>query len=114
MDQSRIAIKTPKGWEFLNKNDIVCCVARGRYTSVVLSNGKEYLLTRLLKEIEDCLSYEDFFRTHKSYLINLNHIVNYYHNHEKPITLCNNVKASLAKRRKQDFQKRINELVQTL
>lgn len=114
MDHSRIAIKTPKGWEFLNRSDIVCCIARGRYTSVVMSNGKEYLLTRVLKEVEDFLPYEDFFRTHKSYLINLNHIVHYYKNQEKPITLCNNVRASLAKRRKQEFQKRISELVKTM
>ena len=114
MDHSKIAIRTSRGWEFLNKNDIVCCVARGRYTSLVMTNGKEYLLTRLLRELEEFLPCDDFFRTHKSYLINLNHIVNYHHNHEKPITLCNNVKAMLAKRRKQDFQKRINELVQTL
>ena len=45
---------------------------------------------------------------------NLNHITHYKNNHAKPITLVNDVKIQLAKRRKQDFQKKINELVQTI
>ena len=114
MDSSRIAIKTTRGIEFLRMEEILCCVARGRYTNIVTVSGKEYLLTRVLKEIENCLPGEDFFRTHKSYLINLNHITHYYNNHDTPITLINGVKIQLAKRRKQDFQKRINEMVQTI
>ena len=114
MNPSKIAIKTPRGWEFLRIDEILCCIAHGRYTKVLTTSGKEFLLTRVLKEIEDCLPCSDFFRTHKSYLINLNHIVYYHNNHETPITLINDVKVQLAKRRKQDFQNRIRELVSTI
>ena len=114
MDTSRIAIKTSRGIEFLKMEDILCCIAHGRYTRIVTIKGKEYLLSRVLKEIEDCLPCDDFFRTHKSYLINLNHITHYHNNHETPITLLNDIKVQLAKRRKQEFQKRINEIVQTI
>ena len=114
MDASKIAIKTSRGIEILRMEEILCCVARGRYTKIITTSGKEYMLTKVLKEIESCLPCEDFFRTHKSYLINLNHLIHYQNNHQTPITLQNNIKIQLAKRRKQDFQKKINEMVRTI
>ena len=114
MDSSKIAIKTSRGIEFLRMEEILCCIARGRYTKIITTTGKEFMLSKVLKEIENCLPCKDFFRTHKSYLINLNHIIHYKNNHEKPITLVNNVKIQLAKRRKQDFQKKIRELAKTI
>jgi two-component system LytT family response regulator len=114
MEQYKIAIKTSRGIEFLRIDDIICCVAKGRYTKVVTTSGKEFLLTRVLKDIENCLPCEDFFRTHKSYLVNLNHITHYHNNHETPITLINNTRIQLAKRRKQEFHRRINEMVPTI
>ena len=114
MDSPKIAIKTSKGTEFLRREEILYCIARGRYTKIITTTGKEYMLTRVLKEIENCLSCKDFFRTHKSYLINLNHLTHYQASHETPITLVNNVKIQLAKRRKKDFQNKLSEMVQTI
>ncbi|MEN8228473.1 MAG: LytTR family DNA-binding domain-containing protein [Bacteroidota bacterium] len=114
MDTSRIGIKTSRGIEFLRMEDILCCFAKGRYTKILTIEGKEFLLTRVLKEIEDSLPNDDFYRTHKSFLINLNHIVHYQNNHETPITLINDVKVHLSKRRKQEFQRIIKERVQTI
>ena len=114
MDPTRIAIKTSRGVEFLRMEDILCCVAKGRYTKILTTEGKEFLLTRVLKEIEGNLPDDDFYRTHKSFLINLNHIVHYQNNHETPITLLNDVKIQLSKRRKQDFQRMLKERIQTI
>lgn len=114
MDPNRIAIKTSRGVEFLKMEDILCCVAKGRYTKVLTTEGKEFLLTRVLKEIEGNLPDDDFYRTHKSFLINLNHIVHYQNNHETPITLLNDVKIQLSKRRKQEFQRMMRERIQTI
>jgi two-component system LytT family response regulator len=110
MAACKIAIKTSRGIEILLIEEILCCIAHGRYTKVITTSGKEFLLTRVLKEIENCLPCEDFFRTHKSYLININHIIHYQNNHETPITLVNDMKIKLAKRRKQEFQHKINDL----
>ncbi len=114
MDSLKIAIKTSRGIEILRMEEILYCIARGRYTKIITTTGKEYMLTKVLKEIENCLSCKDFFRTHKSYLINLNHIIHYQANHKTPITLVNNVKIQLAKRRKKDFHNKLNEMVQTI
>ena len=114
MYHTKIAIKTSRGWEFLRMESILCCIAHGRYTKIITTDGKEYLVTKVLKEIEACLPCEDFFRTHKSYLVNLNRITHYQQNHETPITLENNFRVQLAKRRRREFQLKIQELTQTL
>lgn len=114
MDSTKIAIKTNGGTQFLRMEDILYCIAHGRYTRIVTISGKEYFLSRILKDIENCLPFDDFFRTHKSYLINLNHIKNYHNNHDTPITLVNDVKIQLAKRRKKAFQERINKLIKRI
>ena len=114
MGSSTIAIKIHSGIVFLNMEDILCCIACGRYTKILTVDGREFLLTRVLKEVETNLSCDDFYRTHKSFLINLNHIVHYQNNNEASITLLHNVKVQLAKRRKQEFQKVIKERVRTI
>lgn len=115
MEESRrLAIKTSKGMEFLRMEDILCCVAHGRYTKVFTTTGKEYVLSKVLKEVEECLPSEYFFRTHKSYLINLNHLTSYNRHKDYPITLVNNFKILLAKRRMHDFQERVYDLVHVL
>jgi len=113
MDNDIIAIKTSKGMRFIKMQEILCCVAQGRYTKIFTTGGHVFLLTRVLKEIEDSLPYEDFFRTHKSFLINLNHITSYHRNKDAPIILTNNMKIQLAKRRKQEFHHRIRKQMKT-
>ena len=114
MDSSRIGIKTSQGTEYMKIEKILVCVAKGRCTKLVTTEGKEFLLTRILKDIEGSLPESDFYRTHKSYLINLNHIIHYKVNREYPITLINDVKVNLSKRKKQEFQRMISERIQTL
>ena len=77
MGSSKISIKTNHGIEIIKLKDIVCCIAHGRYSKIITIDGKEYFLTRLLKDLENSLSKEYFFRSHKSFLINLNHIKTY-------------------------------------
>lgn len=107
MDPNRISIRTKGGIDFLKMEDILCCVAHGRYTRIFTTSGKQYYMSKALKEIEVNLPCEQFFRTHKTYLININHIIKYQRNSNEPITLVNNMKVQLAKRRKQDFHKQI-------
>jgi two-component system LytT family response regulator len=75
MNSSLISIKTTKGIEILKLEDVLCCFAHGRYSRIMTVNGKEYMLAKTLKEIEEFLPGQDFFRTHKSFLINMNYII---------------------------------------
>ena len=58
--------------------DIVMCKAEGNY-SVIYLDGKQQkeIVSRTLKEFEDMLKEFNFFRVHRTYLINLNHLREY-------------------------------------
>jgi two-component system, LytTR family, response regulator len=54
---------------------IVCIVAEGNYSTVVLSDGKEFLIYRTLNQWEKRLPTSLFVRLDRSILVNLTHLL---------------------------------------
>ncbi len=71
---NKIALNTTNGFIFVNFDDIVRCEAQDNYTTVHLLNGTSVLITKTLKHYEDILRDKNFFRAHKSHLINLKYV----------------------------------------
>ncbi|MEM6966875.1 MAG: LytTR family DNA-binding domain-containing protein [Bacteroidota bacterium] len=67
----KIALTTAEGLTFVNYKDIVRCEGESNYTTIVLNNNTSHLITKTLKHFEDLLLEKDFFRIHKSHLVNL-------------------------------------------
>ncbi len=67
----KIALSTMDGYAFVRYEEIVRCEGEGGYTKFFLSNKESLLITKTLKHYEDMLLKKDFFRVHKSHLINL-------------------------------------------
>lgn len=73
-NKKKIAISEGKGMVILNTDQIVRCEADKNYTNIFLQNGQKIMSSKNLKEYEDMLRDEPFFRVHQSHLINLNYI----------------------------------------
>jgi len=71
---NKIVLSTIEGYYPVRMDDIIYCKAQDSYTHVFLHDGKRHLVSRLLKEFELLLVTHNFFRIHKSYLINIDHI----------------------------------------
>jgi DNA-binding LytR/AlgR family response regulator len=56
----------------VNPDDIVLFIASINYTTVYMKSGEQFLVSTHLKEIQNRFKSEPFYRTHKSYFINLN------------------------------------------
>lgn len=78
---NKLAIPTTDGMEYLNTKDIIRIEAEGSYSRFYLSDGKKILVSRNLKEYQELLHDQDFFRPHNSHLVNL-HLVKRYIRHE--------------------------------
>lgn len=87
---------------FLNTFEILFCQAEGSYTKVV-TISKSYLISKNLKEVESYLPPTLFYRTHMSFLINLEHVVQYTRGEGGDITLSNGVSIPVAKSRKEEL-----------
>ena len=59
---------------FVEASTILRCEADGNYTKVLFTSGKMELITKLIKDVEELLHDFNFFRAHKSHLINIDHV----------------------------------------
>lgn len=92
---------------FVEVNTIVRCEASGNYTKVWLTNGKSELITKLIKDTEELLGGFNFFRVHKSHLINIDHVKAYL-KVDDAITMSDDSVVPLSRNIKGDFQKKMN------
>jgi two-component system, LytTR family, response regulator len=62
--------------------DVMILEGLSNYTKVHFSSGKTIIVATNLKKLEDrfCLSDSSFFRTHKSFIINLNYMRDFDYN----------------------------------
>ncbi len=70
----KLAIPTSDGMEYLNTKEIIRIEADRSYSWFYLINNKKILVSRNLKEYQELLTDRNFFRSHNSHLINLEHV----------------------------------------
>lgn len=73
----RIALNSVDKVQIVNVDDIIQCESQKNYTLFYLTNKKQVLVTRTLKEFEDMLEGDNFLRVHHSHLINVKHLKEY-------------------------------------
>jgi len=99
MTSSKISIRTLKGIQIVGFEEIMYCLGDGRYTRIFLHNGENYLIAKVLSNYEGILPKETFFRTHKSCIVNILFIREYWINSRRQLVLTNNKILPVAKRR---------------
>jgi two-component system LytT family response regulator len=99
----KITIPTENGYEVLKINSIVYCEANSNYCRIICIDGRQILLAKTLKSVQELLPSVLFHRIHKSYLVNLNHIVRYNKNDSLEIELQNGKKLPVSHRQRDNF-----------
>jgi len=100
---SRIAVPTMNGLEFIKIKDIIRCQSDGNYTTIFLTGKKEIMVAKTLKEFENILSDHHFFRIHNSHLVNLAFIKSYQKGKGGSVLLEDKTELEVSSRRKDDF-----------
>lgn len=103
----KLALPASDGLIFVRVEDILYCEASSNYTTLYIADGKKYIVSRTLKEYEDLLSDQDFYRIHNTYLINLNAVKKYVRGDGGYVILNNDVSLDVSKRKKEGFLTRI-------
>lgn len=99
----QISLSTNKGLQFLKTEDIVYCKGDGAYTYFFLKSGERITTSKNLKEYENRLKDYNFFRSHKSYLVNLAEIKTYIRGEGSHAVMSNGDNVGVSKRRKDMF-----------
>ncbi|MGN6567188.1 MAG: LytR/AlgR family response regulator transcription factor [Flavipsychrobacter sp.] len=71
---NKLMLATMEGYYLVKLEEILYCKANDSYTHFYMQNGKHYVVSKPLKEFEESLAPYNFFRIHKSFLVNMNHI----------------------------------------
>ncbi len=104
---NKLAIPTLEGLLFFDINDIIHLEANSNYTNIYFTNKTKITASKTLKEFEELLPEDIFFRTHHSHLINLNYIKRYIKGDGGQIELQNGSYVDVARRKKEEFLKAI-------
>ena len=108
-EQHRIAIPSMDGLQFIVTGDILYLEANSTYTSFYLANNKKITVAKTLKDFEDLLPSSIFVRIHHSHIINIHCIEKYIKGDGGQVMMKNGVALDVARRKKEDFLKLIDQ-----
>jgi two-component system LytT family response regulator len=99
----KIAVPTSDGFVLISLTEIVYCRANGNYTEFHLVNNKQLLSSYTLKQYHELLVEQNFFRAHRSFLINLAHVKMYRRGEGGTIIMNDGSEIELSRQNKDAF-----------
>ena len=100
----RLALPVSNGLFFTNINDILYIEAEGSYCNFYFSDGKKMLVSQKIKVFETILKPAGiFFRTHRSFIVNLKKIKQYIKSDGGYIVMENEQSIPISRELKDDF-----------
>jgi two-component system, LytTR family, response regulator len=107
---NKITISHSKGIKVIADDTISYVEADGNCSLIHFTDKSRYMDTRTLGLYEEILNPDKFFRTHKSYIINLNELTEYLSEDGYFAVLKGGQKIPVARNRVQEFTQRIKTL----
>jgi len=102
--QQKLILKTADRIYSVNIEDIICCESDKNYTTFTFANAPQLVVSNNLKEYETMLAPHNFFRTHKSYLINMAYFDHFIKSDGgNTVVLKNKMTVPLSVRKKEEF-----------
>ena len=107
---SKIVLPTLESLVFVEAKDIVRCESTDNYTNVFLSTGKKILVSKNIKHFEEVLEPFGFYRIHRSHLVNLNFISEYFRGEGGYVVMKDESSIPVSRRKKVSFLDRIQSI----
>ena len=102
-DKNLVLINHSKGFTLVDFKDIIWLEANDNYTNLFLNGQKKIIASKTLKEFEIILPSIEFFRIHRSALINVNFVKEYSNNEGGEVILSDGTHVQVSKARIQEF-----------
>lgn len=96
----KVALASRESIEFVTPEDIVLCEADSNYSKVYLLNGKMRLISKTLRDFEEMLEPQGFFRPHNSFVVNLEHVQEYQRLDGGYLVMSNKMKVPVSKQKR--------------
>ena len=106
----RLALHTQDKIHIVNINDIIRCESSVNYTEFHFAGGKKLLVTKTLKDFEDLLSDQGFYRVHQSHLINTRYIKEFVKSDGGYLLMTDGCNVPVSTRKRPEVMKMLEEL----
>ncbi len=110
IESNKITISHSKGIKIIEDTSILYLEGDGNCTNIYFTDGTSFFDTRTLKVYEEILNENEFYRIHKKYIINLNHLTDYLHEDGYFAMMQTGAKLPVARARVTEFIKTIKAL----
>lgn len=97
---TKIAVSSTNGVTFISLDEIIYSEASNNYTKLILTNKRNFIISKTLKDVQEVLEEEHFLRVHRQYIINLNHVTQFNRN-EGLLTMDNGEHIPIARNQKE-------------
>ena len=108
---TKIMVPTSEGHIYIEIVNISRIEAEGSYSMLYLADDKKILVSKNLKEFENMLSDNHFFRPHNSHLINLEQVKKYVVKDGGYIEMADETIVPISRRRKESFIEKMQEFI---
>lgn len=99
----KIAVPTIEGLTLILVSDIVRCQSDGNYTHLFLKDESKITASKTLRYFDKLLEVYNFFRTHQSYIINLDFVNKYIKGKGGYVLMMDGTSVEVAVRRKEEL-----------
>lgn len=99
---NKLMVSHSKGFTLIEFNEIIFLEAAGNYTDFYLTGNRKIISSRTLKDYDDILDKNVFFRISRSAIVNLHHVKE-YNNTDENLTLTENHKIHISRSKWAEF-----------
>jgi len=104
---NRLTLPSGQGYRLVDVDDIIHIEADSNYSIFHLKNKEKITVSKVLKDYEEILPEERFFRIHKSSIVNLKYVKEYNNKNGLVLLLENGENLVVSRRRASDFFEKI-------
>ena len=101
----KLPLHTSDGFVFVNIDEIIHAEADRAYAVFSMKGGNKIMVSKPLGDFETRLLKHNFFRVHKSHIINLHEVIKYVRGEGGYVVMSNDGIVPVARTRKDDFMK---------
>jgi len=99
--RDKLILRLQEGLQIISVKSLVYCQSDKGYTTFYMADGKSFIVSKPIKEYEKELENLNFFRTHQSYIVNMDFVDKYDKNGY--VILQNNETIPVSVRKKEAF-----------
>ncbi|RLD81995.1 MAG: DNA-binding response regulator [Bacteroidetes bacterium] len=107
----KLVISTYEGIYYIDPLNVIYIQADSSYSKIIFKDDEPLFVAKGLKEFEELLHTNNFFRNHHSFLINLNFVRKYTRVDGGNIEMTNGDQIPLARRKKNEFSEFMKNII---